>query len=63
MFALTEGMVPAPETAHAIRGVIDVALAVREAQQETVILFNYSSYRLLDMTAYDDHLHSRLPAD
>lgn len=63
MFARTEGMVPAPETAHAIRGVIDAALATRGTQQETVILFNYSGHGLLDMTAYEDHLHNRLPAD
>lgn len=62
-FARTEGMVPAPETAHAIRGVIDEALAARRAQQKTLILFNYSGHGLLDMAAYDDYFHDRLPDD
>ncbi|BBY24978.1 hypothetical protein MSTO_51830 [Mycobacterium stomatepiae] len=59
-FARTEGMVPAPETGHAIRGVIDAALAARSAQQETVILFNYSGHGLLDLAAYEDYFHDRL---
>lgn len=53
-------MVPAPETGHAIRGVIDAALAARSAQQETVILFNYSGHGLLDLAAYEDYFHDRL---
>ncbi|WP_442931992.1 TrpB-like pyridoxal phosphate-dependent enzyme [Mycobacterium sp. 050134] len=60
-FARTEGMVPAPETAHAIRAVIEAALAARSAQQETVILFNYSGHGLLDLAAYEDFFHDRLP--
>jgi len=59
-FARTQGPVPAPETAHAIRGAIDEALAAREAGQERVILFNYSGHGLLDLGAYDDFLHGRL---
>jgi tryptophan synthase beta chain len=62
-FARTEGMVPAPETAHAIRGVIDTALAARHAQQEPVILFNYSGHGLLDLASYEDYFHDRLPDD
>ncbi|OBA57583.1 TrpB-like pyridoxal-phosphate dependent enzyme [Mycobacterium sp. 1100029.7] len=62
-FARSEGLVPAPETAHAIRGVIDEALAARRTQQETVILFNYSGHGLLDLAAYDDYFHDRLPDD
>lgn len=60
-FARAEGMIPAPETAHAIRGVIDIALAARRTQQQTVILFNYSGHGLLDLAAYDDYFHDRLP--
>ena len=59
-FARTEGPIPAPETAHAIRAVIDEALAAREAGQEKVILFSYSGHGLLDLGAYDDYLHGRL---
>lgn len=59
-FARTEGTIPAPETAHAIRAVIDEALAAREAGKEEVILFSYSGHGLLDLGAYDDYLHGRL---
>jgi tryptophan synthase beta chain len=59
-FARTQGSVPAPETSHAIRAVIDEALAAKEQGTETVILFNYSGHGLLDLSAYDDYLHDRL---
>jgi tryptophan synthase beta chain len=60
-FARTEGTIPAPETAHAIRAVIDEALAAKESGEEKVILFSYSGHGLLDLSAYDDYLHGRLP--
>jgi tryptophan synthase beta chain len=59
-FARTEGTIPAPETAHAVRAVIDEALLAREAGEEKVILFSYSGHGLLDLGAYDDYLHGRL---
>jgi tryptophan synthase beta chain len=59
-FARAEGKVPAPETGHAIRAVIDEALASKETGEERVILFNYSGHGLLDLSAYDDFLHGRL---
>jgi tryptophan synthase beta chain len=59
-FANTEGKVPAPETGHAIRAVIDEALAAKEVGEERVILFNYSGHGFLDLAAYDDSLHGRL---
>jgi tryptophan synthase beta chain len=59
-FARTEGPIPAPETAHAIRAVIDEALEARETGKEKVILFSYSGHGLLDLGAYDDYLHGRL---
>jgi tryptophan synthase beta chain len=59
-FANTEGKLPAPETGHAIRAVIDEALAAKETGEERVILFNYSGHGLLDLSAYDDYLHGRL---
>ena len=59
-FARTEGKVPAPETGHAIRAVIDEALGAKETGEERVILFNYSGHGLLDLSAYDDYLHGRL---
>ena len=62
-FARTEGTIPAPETSHAIRAVIDEALRAKEEGAERVILFNYSGHGLLDLSAYDDYLHGRLDAD
>jgi tryptophan synthase beta chain len=59
-FARTQGTIPAPETAHAIRAVIDEALAAREEGREKVILFNFSGHGLLDLSAYDDYAHGRL---
>jgi tryptophan synthase beta chain len=59
-FARTEGTIPAPETAHAIRAVIDDALAARESGEAKVILFSYSGHGLLDLGAYDDYLRGRL---
>jgi tryptophan synthase beta chain len=59
-FARAEGKVPAPETGHAIRAVIDEALAAKESGEERVILFNYSGHGLLDLSAYDDYLNHRL---
>jgi len=59
-FARTQGTIPAPETAHAIRAVIDEALAAKERGEEKTILFNYSGHGLLDLGAYDDYLHNRL---
>ena len=58
----TQGTIPAPETSHAIRAVVDEALAAKEEGVERVILFNYSGHGLLDLQAYDDYLHDRLDA-
>ncbi len=60
LFARTEGIVPAPETNHAIRVVIDEALKAKEEGEEKVILFNFSGHGLLDLQAYDDYLYGRL---
>src|SRR5947199_2635134 len=59
-FARTEGKIPAPETGHAIRAVIDEALAAKEVGEERVILFNYSGHGFLDLQAYDDFNPGRL---
>ncbi|MFP5316896.1 MAG: TrpB-like pyridoxal phosphate-dependent enzyme [Acidimicrobiia bacterium] len=61
-WARTEGTIPAPETSHAIRAVVDEALAAKEEGEPKVILFNYSGHGLLDLGAYDDYLHDRLDA-
>jgi tryptophan synthase beta chain len=59
-FAKAEGKIPAPETAHAVRGAIDEALAAKETGEERVILFNLSGHGHLDLSAYDDYLAGRL---
>ena len=51
----------APESAHAIQGAIDEAIAARDANEERVILFDLSGHGAFDMQAYDDYLHGRLP--
>lgn len=58
--AVSEGKVPAPESAHGVRAAIDEALACKETGEEKVILFNYSGHGFLDLAAYDDFNHGRL---
>ena len=60
-FARAQGIIPAPEPAHAIRQVIDEAVEAREAGQEKVILFNLCGHGHFDMQAYDDYMAGRLP--
>jgi len=62
-FARTQGTIPAPETAHAIRATIDAALEAKQAGRERVILFGYSGHGLLDLQAYADYLGGRLGDD
>ncbi len=59
-FARAEGIVPAPETAHAVRGAIEAARRADEEGVEKVILFNLSGHGHFDMAAYDAFLHDRL---
>jgi tryptophan synthase beta chain len=59
-FARTEGLIPAPESSHAIRAAIDEALDAREAGEERVILFNLSGHGHFDMGAYDAYLSGSL---
>jgi tryptophan synthase beta chain len=54
-FARTEGTIPAPESAHAIRAVIDEAVKARDRGESPVILFNLSGHGLLDLAAYDSY--------
>ncbi|MGQ9512776.1 TrpB-like pyridoxal phosphate-dependent enzyme [Thermodesulfitimonas sp.] len=59
-FARAEGVVPAPESAHAIKCAIDEALAAREAGEARVILFNLSGHGHFDLAAYDAYLAGEL---
>ena len=55
LFARQLGFLPAPETCHAIRGVIDVANRCKEEDRAATIVFCYSGHGLLDLEAYDRH--------
>jgi tryptophan synthase beta chain len=59
-FARTEGFLPAPESAHAVRAAIDEALAAREAGQSRTIAFNLSGHGYFDLSAYDSFLKGEL---
>ncbi len=56
LFAQTEGIVPAPESAHAIAAAINEAKKAKEEGVAKVILFNLSGHGLVDMAAYDQYL-------
>jgi tryptophan synthase beta chain len=60
-FAQTQGFIPGPEPAHAVKAVIDEAVQAKDAGEERVILFNLSGHGFFDMQAYDDYLNDRLP--
>nr|WP_308570132.1 TrpB-like pyridoxal phosphate-dependent enzyme [uncultured Prevotella sp.] len=60
LFARTEGIIPAPESCHAIAAVIREAKKAREANQSKVILFCLSGHGLLDMTAYENYINGDL---
>ena len=59
-FARTEGIIPAPESSHAIRAAVDAALRAREAGERRVILFNLSGHGHFDMAAYDAYFAGQL---
>jgi tryptophan synthase beta chain len=59
-FARSEGIIPAPEPAHAIRAAIEEAVAAREAGEERTILFGLCGHGNFDMAAYDAFLAGRL---
>lgn len=60
LFAKAEGIIPAPESAHAIAEAIREATLCRESGEQKVILFNLSGHGLIDMTAYDQYARGEL---
>lgn len=60
LFARTEGIIPAPESCHAIAAAINEANACKESGEEKVILFNLSGHGLIDMASYDKYLSGDL---
>jgi tryptophan synthase beta chain len=60
LFARSEGIVPAPESAHAIRAAIDEALDAKTKGEKRVILFNLSGHGSFDMGAYESYMSGKL---
>ena len=60
LFARVEGIIPAPESCHAIAATIREANRCKETGEEKVILFNLSGHGLIDMSAYDQYLAGNL---
>ncbi len=60
MFAQTEGIIPAPESTHAIRAAIDLALEAKKKNEKKVIAFNLSGHGLLDMSGYASFLSGKM---
>ncbi|MBM4240937.1 MAG: TrpB-like pyridoxal phosphate-dependent enzyme [Euryarchaeota archaeon] len=60
IFANVEGVIPAPETSHAIKVVIDEALECKRNNEEKTIVINFSGHGLLDLQGYNDYLEGTL---
>ncbi|MEM0377782.1 MAG: TrpB-like pyridoxal phosphate-dependent enzyme [Thermosphaera sp.] len=60
LFATTQGFVPAPESAHAVKAVIDIARKYVNSEERPVILFNLSGHGLLDLSGYSDFINGLL---
>jgi tryptophan synthase beta chain len=61
LFAQTEGIIPAPESCHAIAATVREALKCKETGEQKTILFNLSGHGFVDMSAYDQYLAGDLP--
>ncbi len=59
-FAKCEGIIPAPESSHAIKAAMDEAIKAKHEGKKKVILFNLSGHGLLDLNGYDKFLHKKL---
>ncbi len=60
LFARTEGIIPAPETSHAIAATIQEAKKAKEEGKKKVILFNFSGHGLMDLVGYDNYFQGKL---
>ena len=60
LFAQTEGIIPAPESCHAIAATVREALKCKETGEQKTILFNLSGHGFVDMSAYDQYLSGEL---
>ena len=62
-FANQEGIIPAPEGNHAVKGAIDAALECKDKGESKTILFNLCGHGYFDMSAYDDYLNGSMADD
>ena len=60
LFAQTEGIIPAPESCHAIAATITEALKCKESSEAKTILFNLSGHGFVDMSAYDSYFSGEM---
>lgn len=63
LFSRTEGIIPAPESAHAIKMAINEALNAKQEGVEKTIVFNLSGHGLLDLSAYEAYMNGKLAND
>ncbi|MCP4422654.1 MAG: TrpB-like pyridoxal phosphate-dependent enzyme [Chloroflexi bacterium] len=59
-FSRSEGIIPAPESAHAVRAAIDEAMKCKEEGTKRVIVFNLSGHGFFDMASYDEYMKGNL---
>jgi len=59
-FARSEGIIPAPESTHAIKAAIDLALEAKKKNEKKIIAFNLSGHGLLDLSGYDNYLSGKM---
>ena len=59
-FVVAEGILPAPESAHAIKSVIEEAKKCKETGEAKTILFNLSGHGFLDLGAYESYINNKL---
>jgi len=59
-FTKSEGILPAPETAHAVKEAIDQALLAKENGEKKVIVFNFSGHGFFDLLAYKEYMAGNL---
>jgi len=59
-FAQAEGILPAPETAHAVKEAINQALKAKENNEKKVIVFNFSGHGFFDLLAYKEFMSGKL---
>ncbi len=60
LFTKAEGIIPAPETSHAIKAAVDKALEAKKANEEKIIAFNLSGHGLLDLAGYQQYLDGKM---